>query len=227
MSWVLLDDKFHANPKVTSVGNKGAGLYARALSYCGDNLTDGFVEAGWAREVGGAPLCKKLAEVGLWINVQGGEVFVFETDAGPYTVSIPGKGFFIVDYLTMNPTRSHVELQRGELRKKRSEAGKKGAEARWGDGKADSKSDGKAYGKPHGTPNGKPIANEWQTPWQPDGPTPLPLKDQDHPPNHVLQDEGGREGQENGIDPEPDQDQDQDQDLTALLARAEPQDIPF
>lgn len=44
-------------------------------------------------------------------------------------------------------------------------------------------------------------------------------KDQEPPPNHVAQDEGGRADLENGLDP--------DQDLATLLARATPDDIPF
>jgi len=182
MSFVLLDDGFYTNPKVTAVGNAGAGLFARALSYCGHNLTDGFVEAGWAREVGGLALCKKLAAAGLWITVQSGEDFTYIVDESEYVVRIPRKGYFIVDYLTLNPTRQHIEAKRDEVRQKRSEAGKMGAKARWGDGKPDSKHDGKADGKPIANgmatamakapdANGKTMANAWQT----DSPTPIPL----------------------------------------------------
>lgn len=165
MSWVSLDDGFHSHPKVMAVGNAGAGLYARALSYCGDHLTDGFLTRGWARQAGGPALCKRLEESGFWITVEGGEQFTYVVDGVPYTVTIEGPGYFIPDYLCHNPTRAFVEHRKSELHLKRASAGKKGAEARW-------HKDGKPDGKPDGKAHGKPIANAWQT----DGPIPLPLK---------------------------------------------------
>ena len=106
MPWVRLDDKFHGNPKTLAVGNAGAGLYVRALSYCGDQLTDGWVPAGWAREAGGRTLPGKLEDAGLWFSVTGGEHYEYFLDGGGfYKPRIPGPGFFIPDYLLMNPDR--------------------------------------------------------------------------------------------------------------------------
>lgn len=107
MPWVLLDDGFHSNPKVLAVGNAGAGLYARALSYCGDHLTDGYVPMSWARTAATANLRQHLVDAGLWAEENG--------------------GYRIDDYLEVNPSRAEVE----ERRKKKAEAGRKGAEKRW------------------------------------------------------------------------------------------------
>lgn len=171
MSWASLDDQFHANPKIVMAGNAGAGLYVRALSYCGAYLTDGFVPRGWARATGGPKLCSLVEDAGLWISVQGGEMFTYVIDDERYTVTIPGPGYFIEDYVLYNPTRATVEARRDELSQKRREAGQKGARARWSDGKADGKRDS----KPDGKSDGKPIATAWQT----DSPQPLtPVKEE-------------------------------------------------
>ncbi len=128
MTWVSLDDKFHSNPKVIAAGLDGAGLYARALAYCGDHLTDGYVPAGWAREVASKRLCDKLCTVRLWTEAD--------------------DSYRIPDYLDLNPSREEVEAKRADLSEKRSKAGKLGAEARWqNDGKGDGKSDGKTMAK--------------------------------------------------------------------------------
>ena len=41
MTWTKLADNFHAHPKLLAVGLAGTGLFARALSYAADYLTDG------------------------------------------------------------------------------------------------------------------------------------------------------------------------------------------
>src|SRR5438105_2917276 len=96
MTWTRLDDDFHSNPKVMQVGLEGAGLYARALSYCGHYLTDGFVPSEWAKMVSGKSkdLPQKLVRVGLWEQVEEGYV-------------IPG-------YLDLNPSRMEVQKRRVE-----------------------------------------------------------------------------------------------------------------
>jgi hypothetical protein len=158
--WVRLDDKFHGNPKTLAVGNAGAGLYVRALSYCADQLTDGWVPAGWAREAGGRVLPQKLLAASLWIAVTGGEHYEYELEEGFYKPEIPSAGFFIPDYLLMNPSKATVEQKRSDLHQKRSEAGRRGAASRWqNDGKRDSKS----------------MAKGMTPAWQADGPVPIPL----------------------------------------------------
>lgn len=156
MSYVLLDDKFHSNGKTVEVGNAGAGLYARALSYCGDHLTDGFVPLGWAAEIATAKLRRGLLDAGLWVAVVPGDEFGYAHGDEEYMVAITRPGYFIPDFLSLNPTRESVTERREELSKKRSEAGKKGALKRW---------------QRHSKRDSKAMATAKQT----DGPLPLPL----------------------------------------------------
>ena len=104
MPHAALDLHFHSHPKVLEAGNAAVGLYARALSYCADNLTDGFVPKRWANMAGTPALCKKLESVELWVKVEGG-------------YQVPG-------YLKHNLSRAGIEA--------RSERGRELADARWG-----------------------------------------------------------------------------------------------
>lgn len=184
MTFAAIDERFHSDPKIHSAGNDGAGVYARALSYSADYSTDGFIPHGWAAGVAKPALRKKITAARLWLEVAAGDTFDYIAEAGTpsglcrkrdenasvsYTVSIPERGYFIPDYLEYNPTRADVVARREDLSRKRSEAGRKGAFARW-------HTDSNAHGKTavsHEVANGKPMANAWQ----PDGlpsPTPTP-----------------------------------------------------
>lgn len=102
MSWAKLDDKFWSNPKVEMVGNEAAGAYARMLSYCGDQLTDGKLTDGAARYIAAPEVIDRLTEFGF--------------------IHRNGRGWKIPDYLDFNPSRKEVEA----TRKARSKAGQKG-----------------------------------------------------------------------------------------------------
>lgn len=104
MTWVKLDDKFWANPKVQKVGNEAAGAYARMLSYCGDHLTDGIVTDATARFITRPKVIETLAEFGFLL---------------PH-----GEDWRIPEFLDFNPPRSDVEA----MRKARSEAGRRGGQ---------------------------------------------------------------------------------------------------
>lgn len=161
MPFAALDDQFHSNPKVIAAGLDGAGLYARALSYCADKLTDGYVPSSWSSEIARKPIRNKITTAQLWIEVAGGETFVYESDGAAYTVIIPGPGYFIVDYLEYNPTRESALAKRDELSRKRAEAGRKGAAARWQrQRQTDSNAIATAWqtnGPPPHTPNPSPL----------------------------------------------------------------------
>lgn len=119
MAWAKLDDKFHSHPSTWIVGLEGNGLFARAISYCADQLTDGFVPEAWvyaqvpattkSRDSHG--LICKLTDAGLWERVE--------------------DGWFIGEYLSYNPSRDDEMARRAEISLRRSEAGKRGADARW------------------------------------------------------------------------------------------------
>ena len=106
--YVLLDDGFHSNPKVVESGLDGAGLYARALSYCGHYLTDGYIGKNAMMQL--ADKRPKLIERCVTLGL-------FRVD---------GDRYWIRDYLDHNPSRAEVEARREQKRK----AGAKGAAAK-------------------------------------------------------------------------------------------------
>jgi hypothetical protein len=116
--YVCLDLGFYSDPKILGVGLRAAGLFASALAYSGDHLTDGFVPGKWARQVGTTALCNKLVGAGLWQAVDG--------------------GYLIAKWDRYQLTKAEIE----ESRRQKQEAGKKGAEARWNDGTRHGISDG-------------------------------------------------------------------------------------
>lgn len=128
MSWAKLDDQFHSHPKLHLAGkraNEVAGIYSRALSYCGAHQTDGFVPEGWALSIADRKALELVLSCGLWVRVAHGESFVVtdRRDSGrrrqpDVTVVFPTAGFFIEDYLHFNPSRQEVT----ETRKSRTSA---------------------------------------------------------------------------------------------------------
>lgn len=118
--WIKLDVSFWKNVKVISAGNAAVGVYTRALAYCGEELTDGYVPGGIARLFGTQAELRKVTAAGLWQEVAAGE---WLSDGFP----APGDGYYIADYLEHQQSRADVL----DLHAKRSDAGKKGAEKRW------------------------------------------------------------------------------------------------
>lgn len=94
MAWARIDDKFHSHPTLMVAGLDATGLFARAISYCADYLTDGFVPRPWADAQGGRKPVQKLIDGGLFLEVEDGLV--------------------IKDYLDWNPTREDVRALRGK-----------------------------------------------------------------------------------------------------------------
>lgn len=98
MTWTKLDDGFYDNPKVEAVGNEAAGAYARMLSYCGRQLTDGRVPDAKARYITKPSVLKRLVDHGF--------------------IERNGKGWVIPDYLEFNPSRKKVEQERAAAAKR-------------------------------------------------------------------------------------------------------------
>lgn len=178
MSYVLLDDQFHSHPKIEDVGNAGAGLFARALSYCGSYLTDGFVPEAWVKARASEKLRQKLCDAGLWTRVVDGESFHYDDGSEHYIVTVEGNGFFIPDYLVLNPSRKQVEARR----EAKSEAGKRGAEKRWRGGKRVTAPIAGAIAGAMAPATDVPMAEGMANVWQSDGsrarfsPAPSPEK---------------------------------------------------
>jgi hypothetical protein len=93
MPWARLDDHFHGHPKVVTASLGALGLYALGLSYCADQLTDGYlpptVFAAWT---GWKVNARELVRARLW-----------ETD---------GDGFRVHGYLEWNDSREYVLSKR-------------------------------------------------------------------------------------------------------------------
>lgn len=125
MAWVRLDDLMPEHPKVLKAGPLAAWLHVCALAYCNRHLTDGRIPAG---KVGALA---DLDEFGTTCRDQADRL----VKAGMWGRT--ADGFVIHDYHDFQPSREEVE----ERRAKRSAAGRKGAEARWG-----AERDGKSHG---------------------------------------------------------------------------------
>ncbi|OSC22102.1 hypothetical protein B8W69_26990 [Mycobacterium vulneris] len=106
--WSKLDDKLHNHQKARKAATNGQGkpdleplgLWVVCLSYCGDQLTDGFVPAWyvatWVPGRKGVALADRLVAAGLWERA--------ELDGE--------KGWQFHDFLALNPCREKVLADR-------------------------------------------------------------------------------------------------------------------
>lgn len=121
MAWVKVDDKFYVHENRWEIGLEGMGLYLVMLCYCNDKLTDGFVSDAFIEANMPRPdrrgTVKKIIATGMAVRVEG--------------------GIQLINYHKFQPARADV-LGR---RQKRSVAGKRGADARWGKPDPHGKSD--------------------------------------------------------------------------------------
>jgi hypothetical protein len=143
--WFKVDDGFCMNPKTAMLSNDATALWLRSGTWAAQQLTKGRVPANMI------PMFRcsddsvqELCDAGLW---------EYDADKDEYVFH---------DWADYQPDGDEVDAKR----RKRSEAGKKGASRRWK--------------KPENGKNGKPMANAWQT----DGksmanscPVPVPVPD--------------------------------------------------
>lgn len=155
MGYVKIDDAFPDHGKFLEAGPLAGYLALCAIAWSNRNRTDGFIPAVQVKRLAsfdelevvddGVPvlgdanpwrLAEDLVLAGLWEKVE--------------------RGYQIHDYLDHQNSAAEII----ELSTARAEAGRKGAEARWGGtARADQPpSDGKA----HGNRNGNSMANECQ-----------------------------------------------------------------
>jgi hypothetical protein len=110
MSWQKLSDDFWRHRKVAALGDRAlpaAGLWALALSWVGEAMTDGFVPQRQLAKLAGedvTELAEALVDAGLWVAIDGG--FVFH------------------EYLERNPSRDDVLAARVARHEATSTAGK-------------------------------------------------------------------------------------------------------
>lgn len=154
--WFKVDDSFFSNLKTAMLSDGATALWLRSGSWSAQQLTDGFIPARMVPMFRGSDdSVRELCDVGLWERDD-------ERD-----------GYRFHDWSDYQPDGEEVDA----LRRKRSEAGKRGADRRWKRKTVDENGkNGKTYGKCHG----KPMANAWQT----DGksmanscPVPVPVPD--------------------------------------------------
>lgn len=108
--WFRMDVDFAENRKLTAISVNARWLHVAALCYCARNLTDGKLDERAVKtlnavcETNAKRLIPALLEVGLWRQEQDGS-------------------YWINDYLKHQRSREEAQS--------RSDAGKKGAAARW------------------------------------------------------------------------------------------------
>lgn len=154
--WFKVDDSFFSNPKTAMLSDGATALWLRSGSWSAQQLTGGFVPARMVPMFRGSDdSVRELCDVGLWERDD-------ERD-----------GYWFHDWSDYQPDGEEVDA----LRRKRSEAGKRGADRRW---KRKTVDENGKNGKTDGKCHGKLMANLWQT----DGksmanscPVPVPVPD--------------------------------------------------
>ena len=115
MSWLKLDDGIFYNRKIAQCGAGAKLLYIVSLTYCANQLTDGFIPDATL------PLLAGMA------GIEPEKAREFASDLLDVCLwSATGNGWQIPDFLEYNPSREQVLGKR----KARSDAGKRGGEAK-------------------------------------------------------------------------------------------------
>lgn len=120
MAWARFDDRYDDSKKIKRAWRqhpRAVGLHAMAITYCARHETDGEVDLEWLEE--------KLPRA-----VERRKVLDALIGAGLFAPNADGDGFIVNDYLEYNPSRDELRARR----EARANAGKKGAEQRWGNG---------------------------------------------------------------------------------------------
>lgn len=131
--WFKVDDGFCMNPKTAMLSNDATALWLRSGTWAAQQLTGGFVPARMVPMFRGSDdSVRELCDAGLWAYDEQKDGYQFH------------------DWSDYQPDGDEVDAKR----RKRSEAGKKGASRRWK--------------KPENGKNGKPMANAMANAWQTD-----------------------------------------------------------
>jgi len=114
MPFLNLDDNFADHPKVDPLSDGAFRLHVAGMLYAAKHKTDGFIPAHRVPRLTRTYRPRFLAELmeaRTWLPADGGHQ--------------------IHDFLDWNRSREQIDADRERLHRVRSEAGKKGAQARW------------------------------------------------------------------------------------------------
>lgn len=75
MVWFRVCDTMYAHPKTFAAGNEALGLWVRAGSWAGQQLSNGAVPKAIVEMCGTAEQAKLLVSAGLWVPTKTGYVF--------------------------------------------------------------------------------------------------------------------------------------------------------
>lgn len=167
MGWARLDDSFHDHPKLIGLSLEALGLWTKCLTWAhrhhDSERAVGYLPEGLPTLFAGSRAAKLSAELvahRLWDRSSEESTEAARRRNGDSTEdarSTHGSardGWYIHGYADYLPASERPQTA-SDVRKARSEAGKRGAEARWAianDGKPDSKADGKLPSRVNGKP---------------------------------------------------------------------------
>lgn len=142
MPWARIEGGLFRNPKVAGVGPLAKLLYIAGLAYCADQLSDGRIARASVRLIAAEAdvdpsLASDLVAAGLWEELP------------------DGGGYQVHDWPVYNPPAEEYRAKQDEKRLARSEAGRRGAAARW-------QTDGKSM-RSQCDSDAIAMANAWQT----------------------------------------------------------------
>lgn len=164
MPWVRIDDAFYDHPKFDRAGPLGVALWVVGLAWSNRNLTDGFIPDSKVRTlIDWTGIAWRLwsSDAGF-----GGGTDAEAVDVADHLVEcdllerVEG-GYLIANFHDYQPSAAEVRKKQQDIAAVRSDAGRKGAEARWN-------------GKPDGNGDGSAMANRMANLQQSDAPNPVP-----------------------------------------------------
>lgn len=131
MVFFAVDDKLHDHAKARRAQKAAIGVWALAGSWCGDNLTDGFVPAAVLPRWGTKADVRRLVEARLWHTVDRDGQVVEDCDdclaLHPHGLPNAEAGWLFHDWPSFQPTARDVTLKRDSERR----AGSFGNHKRW------------------------------------------------------------------------------------------------
>ena len=102
MSWGKIDDRLAFHPKVMAAGNTAMGLWVRALAYCAQFETDGWLDSGAVLSLGGRKRdADRLVTAGLW--------------------EVDGEGYRFHEWAEYQPTKAQKDAERSATRERVTE----------------------------------------------------------------------------------------------------------